>query len=154
MCHAIFGIFRLTIHPPIDHSQFVRVFGFIIAFGAILHLGGGHWGILQGIAWAKMLVEYSQADGIGEGIAKTFYGEHPCAMCQVISKGRESEKREPLTPARADAFVLKNLLPTEDIRVARNEFPLPSLPHIWFESGLLKQWTDSPAAPPPRATAS
>jgi hypothetical protein len=130
----------------------VRIFRFIIAFGAILHLGGGHWGILQGIAWAKMLVEYSQADGIGEGIAKTFDGEHPCAMCKVISKGRESEKREPLAPLRADAFALKNLLPMEEICVERNDYLLPCVELVWFDRGLRMQWKGSPDAPPPRAT--
>ena len=151
---AFFGNFKLTICTPLNQVQVVRFFHFILAFGAALHLGGGHWGVLQGIACAKMLFEYSQADGIGDGIVKTFDGEHPCEMCKAISKGRETEKREPLTPVRADAFVLKNLLPIEQIRVERNDYLLPSLALVWFEPGLLVQWRDSPDAPPPRATVS
>ena len=137
-----------------QHDFCVRFLRYILVFGALLHLGGGHWGVLQGIAWAKMLVEYSQADGIRDGIVKTFDGEHPCEMCKSISKGRESEKRGPLAPVRADGFALKELLPISEIRIQRRDLPLPYQPVVWPESGILAQWSGSPVEPPPRAVIS
>lgn len=88
----------------------MRVFRVILVLGAILHLTGGHWGILQGIAWAKMLVEYSQADGLLEGARKTFDGQHPCCMCKSIAtaKERESGKDRPALPG-IEKFSLKEL---------------------------------------------
>jgi hypothetical protein len=137
-----------------QHEFHVRFVRFIFVFGALLHLGGGHWGVLQGIAWAKMLVEYSQADGLRDGIVKTFDGEHPCEMCKSISKGRESEKRGPLAPVRADGLALKDLLPMSEIRIQRRDLPLPSQPVVWPESGIIAQWSGSPDEPPPRAAIS
>ena len=133
------------------HVQFVR---FIFVFGALLHLGGGHWGVLQGIAWAKMLVEYSQTDGLRDGIVKTFDGEHPCEMCKSISKGRESEKREPLAPVRADGFKLKELLPMSEILIQRRDLPLPCQPVVWPVTRVVAQWSPSTDTPPPRAAIS
>lgn len=126
----------------------------LFVIGTLLHLGGGHWGVLQGIAWAKMLVEYSQADGLRDGIVKTFDGEHPCEMCASISKGRESEKRDPLAPARAEGFKLKELLPMSVIRIERRDLPLSSQPTVWRVSRFVAQWSPATDTPPPRALVS
>ncbi len=131
----------------------MRIVRAIFVIGALLHLGGGHWGVLQGIAWAKMLVEYSQADGLREGVVKTFDGEHPCEMCASISKGRESEKRDPLAPVRADGFKLKELLPMGEIRIQRRDIPLPCQPVVWPVTRVTAQWSPSTDTPPPRDSA-
>jgi hypothetical protein len=126
----------------------------ILVIGVILHLAGGHWSVLQGIAWAKMLIEYSQADGLREGIVKTFDGEHPCEMCKSISKGRGSEKNKPGVPVRAESFTLKELLPLSVIRIHRRDFPMPGLCDTWQVCGISTQWSWSPDEPPPRAAIS
>ena len=128
----------------------MRFLRLVLVFGALLHLGGGHWGVLQGIAWMKMLVEYSQIDGFRAGMAMTFDGQHPCEMCESISKGRESEKNDPLSPVRANGLALKELLPMSVIRIHRRDVPLPSHPVAWLVSGLVAQWSPSPDDPPPR----
>jgi hypothetical protein len=127
--------------------RFIRV---ILLIGAVLHLGGGHWGVLQAVAWMKMLVEYSQAEGIRTGFSKTFDGEHPCEMCKSISKGRESEKQTPFAPLRMDGLKLKDLLPTDEIRIHRRDLALATPTAFWPAQVLPAQWTPSPEAPPPR----
>lgn len=132
----------------------MRILRVILVLGALLHLGGGHWGVLQAIAWTKMLVEYSQADGLREGVVKTFDGAHPCEMCESISKGRESEKRDPLAPIRAENFKLKDLLPMNVVRIERRDLPLSCPSVVWPISQFAPQWSPSTDTPPPRAVIS
>jgi hypothetical protein len=130
----------------------VRIIRIILVLGAILHLSGGQWGVLQGIAWTKMLIEYSQADGLRQGIIKTFDGEHPCEMCKSISKSLESEKKQdPGRPIRVDGFSLKDLLPFPIATLQRRDVPLSSPAAHWFVVSIHPQWRSIPLAPPPRA---
>ncbi|MEI9894130.1 MAG: hypothetical protein WDN28_09645 [Chthoniobacter sp.] len=49
---------------------------------------GGHWAVLQSIAWTCMFVEYSQESSVKEAVVKTFDGNHPCELCKSLSKSR------------------------------------------------------------------
>lgn len=62
---------------------------------ALFFIIGGPWAVLQTIAWAKMVVEYSRDTSVGEALSKTFDGEHPCGMCKKISKVRSEERKSP-----------------------------------------------------------
>ena len=62
---------------------------------ALFFIMGGPWAVLQSIAWAKMVVEYSRDTSVGEALSKTFDGEHPCGMCKKISKVRSEERKSP-----------------------------------------------------------
>src|ERR1700747_2529192 len=55
---------------------------------------GGHWIGLQSIAWASMVVNYSQHCSITKAIEHTFDGEHPCDLCKHINKARDTEKKQ------------------------------------------------------------
>jgi hypothetical protein len=75
-------------------SMVGRAFGRVVAGAALFFIVGGHWGVMQGVAWTKMLWEYSQRDGsLVAAAKKTFDGEHPCRMCDSIkeAKGKEGE---------------------------------------------------------------
>jgi hypothetical protein len=54
---------------------------------------GPHWAVLQPVAWATMIVEYSQDAPLAKAIAKTFDGEHPCDLCKHIRRAEHSEKK-------------------------------------------------------------
>lgn len=54
--------------------------------------------MLQVVAWSGMLVSYTQEDGVVEGTRKTFDGEHPCSLCDVISKSRVAEQNDDRSP--------------------------------------------------------
>jgi len=53
---------------------------------------GLHWALLQAVAWAGMIVSYSQEAPITEAVEKTFDGRHPCCLCKQIAKEKQSEK--------------------------------------------------------------
>ena len=54
---------------------------------------GGHWLVLQTVAWGGMIVDYSRGAGFTVAVEKTFDGQHPCPMCKSIEKTRQSEKK-------------------------------------------------------------
>jgi len=105
---------------------------------------GLHWTVLQTVAWAAMIVSYSQEAPLGEAVAKTFDGQHPCTLCKQIAKGKRSEKKSDYK------FELKKLeFPYAPFAII---FRAPSA--FWAvgsgndSSDLL---THAPAIPPPRS---
>jgi hypothetical protein len=54
---------------------------------------GGHWVLLQSVAWATMLANNLQSTGVVEAVSNTFDGQHPCSLCLAIQEGRASEKK-------------------------------------------------------------
>ena len=60
---------------------------------------GGHWLGLQSIAWATMVVHYSQYCSLSEAIAQTFDGNHPCDLCKHVTKARDTEKKKDSQPS-------------------------------------------------------
>lgn len=66
----------------------VRVVATLVALGFFLGL---HWGMLQAVAWTRMLVEFSQSMPLREAVTRTFDGRHPCALCLEVRRGRQAE---------------------------------------------------------------
>jgi hypothetical protein len=54
---------------------------------------GAHWAFLQSLAWAGMVVTYSQDAPVSVAIAKTFDGEHPCCICEQIARDKKADKK-------------------------------------------------------------
>jgi hypothetical protein len=75
--------------PVIRLARFLLVSALMISIGA-------QWAVLQSAAWISMAVSYSIKTGsVTEGLSQTFDGDHPCALCCVVKKGTESEKKDP-----------------------------------------------------------
>lgn len=55
-------------------------------------LAGGHWAVMQTVAWAQMLREYSQQQSLVKAISDTFDGQHPCNICHKVQQGASQEK--------------------------------------------------------------
>ncbi len=55
---------------------------------------GLHWGILQSVAWAGMLVRETQTSTVREAIHATFDGHHPCGLCKFVAQGKQTEHGE------------------------------------------------------------
>jgi len=72
---------------------FPRLARFLVLIAAVQILGG-HWAVLQSVAWARMIVEYAQGDSLTAAVAKTFDGAHPCSLCETVSEGRQQEKKQ------------------------------------------------------------
>ena len=117
-----------------------------------LYLAGGHWGVLQVVAWSKMLAEYSAANGLAQGLEDTFDGEHGCPLCHMIEEGQKKEQKEtPSLPTRTE--MLLKVYPS----VQLFELPAPALRSDgmaavrYDDPGMLRsQWIAQPATPPPR----
>ena len=63
---------------------------------ALILAVGGHWTVLQSVAWVGMAVNYSQDASLAVALKKTFDGEHPCKMCKQISAGKKAEQQAEL----------------------------------------------------------
>lgn len=65
----------------------------LIAFTLICAIGG-HWAVLQSVAWFSMVVSYSQDATLAVAFEKTFDGKHPCKLCKVVQQGKKSEQKQ------------------------------------------------------------
>lgn len=124
----------------------LRHAGTCAALIAVLFASGGHWVVLQTIAFGSMVVRYSQDNSLSEALAKTFDGKHPCPLCHAVQRGRQQEEKQRpalgLDPQRELALPESVLCP-----LARppGEYWLPTLP--------LPAWhafAHAPPKPPPR----
>ena len=111
--------------------------------GALICAIGGHWALLQSIAWTGMVINFAQNSTWTEAFQKTFDGKHPCQLCKAVAEGKKSERRQQWDKpdTKLDFFCCpKDLLP--DVTLAF-ELPISSSPLV-----LLR--TESPPIPPPR----
>jgi hypothetical protein len=104
---------------------------------------GLHWAFLQSVAWAGMVVTYSRATTLKEGIAKTFDGQHPCKLCKVVEGCKKSEKplQVTLKVCKLDVFVQAKGLP--------RTLPPPTFLGYPADSSSPSR-VETPLTPPPR----
>ena len=123
--------------------MFQRIAKFFVLIAAVQILGG-HWAVLQSVAWAKMLVEFAQNESLPSAIAKTFDGEHPCSLCHTVKDGRqqEEEKASTIAVAKLDA-VLAPVVRIPAARVAIWAYP------PWQMAANVR--ASAPPTPPPLA---
>ena len=60
---------------------------------ALLASVGGHWALLQSVAWTRMIIERTNEDSFATAVKTTLDGEHPCDMCKRITEGKQSEQQ-------------------------------------------------------------
>lgn len=105
---------------------------------------GGHWAILQSVAWVGMVVKYSESFPLQEALVKTFDGKHPCKICKVVKDGKKSEQKQSLlkVETKLDFWLVRRpvlLYPPTAFSVFTSEVAIAQIR------------TESPPAPPPRA---
>lgn len=69
----------------------IRRLGQTACFLAAFVVAGGHWAVLQSVAWFGMLADYSGEYGLVAGVSKTFDGQHPCGLCKKVEEGQKQE---------------------------------------------------------------
>ena len=79
-----------TLRMPPTLLRFGQVLMLLVLFAA----SGGHWMVLQSVAWSRMLVSYSQEGKIVSAVAKTFDGRHPCSLCKQIEQAKKSDPQQ------------------------------------------------------------
>jgi hypothetical protein len=75
----------------------LRLTGYPLIFLAMFSIAGGHWAVLQTVAWTGMVVVYSKDSSLAAALTKTFSGKAPCKMCCAIEAGKQKESRLPAT---------------------------------------------------------
>jgi len=116
----------------------------LIVILALLASVGGHWAVLQSVAWTRMIIERTQTDSFATAVQTTLDGEHPCDLCKRITEGKQNERQ----PGKAPLNVKVDLL-CERRLIA---IVPPSAPMI-FPSGPVEGTprAERPPVPPPRA---
>jgi hypothetical protein len=120
--------------------------GQVLLIAAVLAASGGHWAVLQSVAWANMLAANLRAYSLSDAIERTFNGKHPCCLCSEISKGKQTEKKSDIR------VELKKM----EFLSARAVFVFT--PHRDFEWIPMRDsfglnWMQEPPVPPPRSLA-
>jgi hypothetical protein len=67
----------------------------LIVSAALFILVGGHWALLQTVAWGAMMMDFSRQGSVREAVGKTFDGEHPCDLCKKISQAKTQQPKAP-----------------------------------------------------------
>ena len=122
---------------------FIRVGKILVVFALVTMLGG-HWTLLQTVAWTTMLANNLRTHSLSESVDRTFDGKYPCPICRAIAAAKKSEKKDEFTtqmqklefPPAKEEFVV----------IAPSQFEL--LPE---ENDFAESLTQKPLLPPPRA---
>jgi len=131
----------------ISLASMFRCAGRIATIIALCLSIGLHWIALQSLAWTTMVIDYSKRAPLCRAIAQTFDGKHPCSLCHVVNKGKDSEKKQDVQSSTLKidmicaAFAHRTKRP-----FVSYEYPLTAC--FSSEAG------HSPPVPPPRSFAS
>jgi hypothetical protein len=118
-------------------------FGQYLLIAAMFAACGGHWLILQSMAWGGMMVEYSRTAGLTVAVEKTFDGQHPCGLCKVIQKSKGSEPKRDLQVIVSKLELFYTAAPVLVLPVWKSW--TPSVMDCFSEARM-----ESPSVPPPR----
>ena len=117
--------------------------GRIVMITALCLSIGLHWIALQSLAWTTMVIDYSKRAPLCRAIAQTFDGKHPCSLCHVVNKGKDSEKKPDVQSSTLKIdMICAALVHRVERRCVSYEYPLADC----FSSRL----GHSPPVPPPR----
>lgn len=132
---------------PMKFQKLLRLIGTLSIAIALFSLCGGHWAVLQGVAWGRMIQTYSMEGSFQSAIAKTFDGEHRCPLCKKIEQTKQQEKK--------NHFVNETFKKKEGI-LERPFLLLALFPNAFHFSKIKKSFyqgpTQGPLLMPPRIT--
>ena len=75
----------------------LRMLAFILMGLALFLTAGGHYALLQTVAWTTMVNDFSRTGSLSMAVEKTFDGRHPCPLCKKIAVARSAEEKTPAT---------------------------------------------------------
>jgi hypothetical protein len=130
----------------------IKLAGFAACLIAILAINGGHWLVLQTLAWGRMMWDFSERDPLGTAIVKTFSGQHPCPLCLKIRQGwHQEQQREQKLPCLRMEKMPEPFWEWQSVAAPPAPTGIRDAPPFvpYFHSDFI----DSPPTPPPRACA-
>ncbi len=104
------------------------------------------WSVVQGFAWARMLVSYAGETSLLQAVEMTFNGEHPCELCQLA---RQAQSQPVLPSPVPEKEAVKFLATTQE--AAPRLFRPPVLqwrPPVFVTT--FRVFGHEPEKPPPR----
>jgi hypothetical protein len=115
----------------------------ILVVAALVAMTGGHWLLLQSVAWTSMLADNLSCGSVTEAVVRTFDGKHPCPLCKAIAAGKKSEhKRDSVLELQKFEFPLAQIVPA---LIDPPRFDAPSCGAAFPKSQIQR-----PPVPPPR----
>ena len=121
----------------------IQRIGNLLLIVALLASTGGHWALLQSVAWTSMLAEHMQSQSLAQAMEQTFDGRHPCKLCCAIAAAKRSEKKSEF-PVSAQKIEFPPLAPRL-VLYAPAGFQLLTTPDDFADPTLM-----APPTPPPR----
>lgn len=125
-----------------------RIYPHVVALVLITVMTGGHWALLQSIAWTRMLIDYTRQGDLVSGIQNTFDGEHPCEMCKAIRKAKSQTEESQAGAIRSPGSLRMDAIPWAGLSYVR-----ASVRFIGFDGMGLpppEGMDIEPPVPPPR----
>jgi hypothetical protein len=105
---------------------------------------GGHWYVLQGVAWTKMVSEFSEYTPLVQAVKMAVSGQYPCKMCKVIAEKKQQEEQSQYKlPTIKKDFVSLQPAPLTQPAFTHLVYPVVQM-HFAACGG-------QPITPPPRA---
>ena len=138
---------HLDPHHHCDKMNLLKRISALLLVGVLAWNSGLPQGVLQTIAWSKMLSSYSQEAGLEEGLRKTFDGQHPCNLCERIAQSRPDSTPAHLAVAPIPPADLLWVFETVTARILPSE-QTPLFSSLTCPIGANRA---SPLLPPPRA---
>ena len=105
---------------------------------------GGQWPLLQGLAWANMIREYSEVVPFTQAVQMTLSGKYPCAMCKAIVEKKNSENTKV-----AALFQHEKQILAAGVQVVKRSAPV-SAQAFAARNLFLQVRSEAPPVPPPR----
>jgi len=113
-----------------------------VLFAFLLNCGG-HWYVLQGVAWVNMIRDYSQMVPLPQAVAMTFSGQYPCPICKAIAEEKKAENAKFCSFSKE----VKKISTALSVRLIEPE----ARPVTYFDRVSEPRFrNDSPTTPPPR----
>ena len=119
--------------------------GHLLLIVALLAATGGHWAVLQSVAWTTMIAANLSTESFSDAVKNTFDGQHPCSLCQAVSTGKKSEQKSEAPAPELKKFEYVNESPRFAFAAPLQFILLPEFQAVLRERNL------SPPVPPPRA---
>jgi hypothetical protein len=115
----------------------------LVVFSLVVMVGG-HWAILQSVAWVGMAFSFAQTAPLDVALKKTFDGKNRCSLCKAVEAGKQSERK-------AGLLKLETKL---ELCLAQCAFLLDAPPPVAIAPGaseIALPRGESPPTPPPRS---
>ncbi len=116
----------------------------LLVLGAFIFSCGGHWYVLQGIAWVNMVREYSQVGPFTQAVQMTLSGQYHCSLCQAIAEKKQEENTKVALTFSSEKKICSPtlILAKRSPKITPQTFVIP-------QSHLLTR-SEAPPTPPPR----